>query len=204
MAIDEQKKQDLLSRFSKSTELAITLIEDDSSEGTQVKILHLAAPVNAVGSNPTSEGHEMKVTGGKVNVAAEDIDKFLENVKEQDNILLYKGPMHLDVSKPSGRMVNGQYTITKPAKIWLTATKFSKRGNKLRQEQTQNFQSLVNKMFAGGKTFDLASETASANLEKELNAEGEKKDDKDAKNIEVVANKNGSVDKLKPELEKQK
>jgi hypothetical protein len=155
------KREDLL-KFSKSVELAITLIEDDSSggqDGTEVKILHLAAPVNAVGSIPTSEGHEMKVTGNKVHVAADNIEEMLKNLEEKDGQLLYKGPMHLDVSKPSGREVNGQFTITKPAKIWLTATKFSRGGNALRQKQGQSLNTLVSKMFAGGATYNLAAES---------------------------------------------
>lgn len=168
MAIDEKKKQDLLSRFSKQTELIITLIEDDSSgdgtdgNGTQVKILHLESAVQAVGSIPTSEGQEMKVQGKKVYVAQDDIDRCLEKCEEKDGLLVYKGDMHLDVSKPSGRTVNGQFQVTKPAKIWLTSTKFSRRGNQLRTAQGQNLSSVVNKMFGGGKVFDLASETATA------------------------------------------
>ena len=187
MAIDEQKKKDLLSRFSKSTELAITIIEDESSDNTQVKVLHLQKPVIAVGSIPTPSGAEMKVQGAKVYVAADDIDKFLDDVTEQDGLLVYKGPMHLDVSKPSGREVNGQYTVTKPAKIWLTSTKFSRSGGQLRQKQQNNFSSLVDKMFAGGKTFDLAAETASA----ASGDAGEKSGD-----VEVVAKKNGTKDAI--------
>lgn len=168
MPIDEQKKKDLLSRFSKQTELVVKLIEDDSSgdgtdgNGTQVKILHLEKPVQAVGSIPTGDGTEMKVQGTKVNVAQDDIDRFFEGCEEKDGVLVYKGDMHLDVSKPSGRTVNGQFTVTKPAKIWLTSTKFSRRGNQLRQGQQQNLSSVVSKMFQGGKVFDLASETATA------------------------------------------
>jgi hypothetical protein len=167
MAIDEKKKKDLLARFGKSTELAIKLIEDDSSGdgtdgGTQVKILHLVQPVNAVGSIPTPDGTEMKASGAKVYVAQDDIDKMLENVDEKDGILIYKGDMHLDVSKPGGRTVNGQFVITKPAKIWLTSVKFSRRGGQLRTSQTNNLGDMINKMFSGGKTLDLTAETTTA------------------------------------------
>lgn len=151
--------QDLLKRFSKSTELIIKLIEDDSSDNTQVKILHLVQDVNAVGSIPTPEGGEMKVKGAKVYVAADDIEKLLGGCVEKDGVLIYNGPMHLDVSKPQGRNVNGAFTITRPAKIWVTSTKFSRRGGELRQKQTTNLSDMVNKMFAGGKTFDLGAET---------------------------------------------
>ena len=156
------KKEDLL-KYSKSTELAIKLIEDDSSggdSGTEVKILHLTKEINAVGSIPTADGTEMKVKGSKINVAADNIDAMLEGLTEQDGILIYKGPMHLDVSKPNGRMVNGQFVVTKPAKIWLTATKFSRGGAALRTNQTNNLNSLVSKMFGGG-VVDLATETTS-------------------------------------------
>lgn len=165
MAIDEKKKKDLLARFAKSTELAIKLIEDDSSGdgtdgGTQVKILHLVQPVNAVGSIPTPDGSPMKATNSLVYVAQDDIDKMLENVEEKDGILVYKGDMHLDVSKPGGRMVQGQFVITKPAKIWLTSIKFSRRGGQLRTSQTNNLGDMINKMFSGGKTVDLSVEAS--------------------------------------------
>lgn len=152
-------KQDLLKKFSKSTELVIKLIEDDSSDNTQVKILHLVNEVSAVGSIPTPEGGEMKVKGAKVYVAQDDIDKLFESVEEQDGVLLYNGPMHLDVSKPNGRTVNGAFVVTKPTKIWLTSTKFSRRGGELRQTQTTNLSTVINKMFTGGRTFDLGAET---------------------------------------------
>ena len=155
------KKEDLL-KFSKNTELAIKLIEDDSSEKTTVKILHLVAAVQAVGSIPTSEGGEMRVQGAKVYVASDDIDKMLEDCNEKDGIIVYKGQMHLDVSKPNGRMVNGQFVITKPAKIWLTGTKFARGGGQLRQDQANNLNGFIGKMFNGGKVLDLATESATA------------------------------------------
>ena len=155
------KKEDLL-KFVKSTVLSIKVIEDDSGEDTEVKVLHLTAPVNAIGSNVTSGGLEMKVQGSKVYVAAEDIEKMLDHTEEKDGILIYKGPMHLDVSKPNGRMQNGEFVITKPSKIWLTATKFSKRGGSLRRGQTESLNGMVNKMFSGAKPLDLSAETVEA------------------------------------------
>ena len=180
------KKEDLL-KFSKSTELAIKLIEDDSSagsgenEGTEVKILHLVREVQAVGSIPTADGTEMKAKGLKVYVADTNIEEMLKDLNEVDGVLVYKGPMHLDVSKPSGRTVNGQFVITKPAKIWLTKTKFSRSGGQLRAAQTNNVNTLISKMFAGGKVLDLAAESATASGD--TAATGEKKVEP-----EVVAN----------------
>ena len=100
----------------------------------------------------------MSVTGSSVYVAADDIDAMLENMTDKDGVLIYKGPMHLDVSKPNGREQNGQFVITKPAKIWLTTTKFSRRGGQLRSKQTENLNSVVNRLFAAGKTLDLSAE----------------------------------------------
>ncbi len=169
MAIDEKKKKDLLARFGKFNELIIDKIEDDSSAETQVKILHLVEAVTATGSNPTPGGLPMSVRGTQVYVAAEDIDKMLEDCEEKDGKLVYKGTMHLDVSKPQGRTVNGQFQITKPAKLWLTATKFSKRGGDLRGAQVNNLNTFLDKMFAGaGKApLDLAAEAVKAETKPE-------------------------------------
>lgn len=164
MAIDEKKKADLLARFGKFTTLIIDKIEDDSSDTTQVKILNLVEAVTATGSNPTPGGLVMSARSSQVYVAADDIDKMLEQCEEKDGKLVYRGQMHLDVSKPATRTVNGQTIVTKPSKIWLTATKFSRRGGELRQNQSNNLNSLIDKMFAGGaaKPLDLAAEAAKA------------------------------------------
>lgn len=155
------KREDLL-KFSKSVELAVTLIEDDSSggeNGNEVKILHLANDVTAVSSLPTSEGKEMKLKGNKVYVGSDNIDEFLKDCVEQDNVLIYKGPMHLDVSKPGGRMVNGVFQVTKAAKIWLTKTKFSRFGGSSRQDQQKGLSNMINTMFSGG-VVELTAATA--------------------------------------------
>jgi len=150
-------KEDLL-KFTKNVELAVTLVEDDSSDRTEVKVLHLANPVSATGSIPTSEGLEMKATSNKVYVAADDIAEFLKDAESKDGAIVYKGQMHLDVSKPAGRRdANGDYVITKPAKIWLTKTKFSRSGGALRTESQTSLNNLINKMFSG-KGLDLTSE----------------------------------------------
>lgn len=153
------KKEDLL-EFSKNVELVITLVEDDSSDRTEVKILHLANPITATGSIPTAEGLEMKVTSNKVYVASDDIEAFLDNAEKKDGAIRYKGQMHLDVSKPNGRRnaQTGEFEITKPAKVWLTKTKFSRSGGELRQTAQQSLQGLISKMFAG-KALDLTAAT---------------------------------------------
>jgi len=174
------KKEDLL-KFSKSTELAIKLIEDDSSggtadtEGTEVKILHLVKEVLAVGSNPTPDGGEMRVKGTKVYVASDNIDEMLKDLVEQDGILVYKGPMHLDVSKPSGRVnaQSGQFEVTKPAKIWLTKTKFSRNGGQLRNQQREKLSSFTSTFFGKG-IIDLTAETATASTDTNTSNDGAK------------------------------
>ena len=148
------QKKDLL-KFSRSTELAVKLVEDDSSENTEVKILHLVNPVTATGSVPTPDGKEMKVTAAKVYVAADNIEEMLKDTEEKDGILVYKGTMHLDVSKPSGRTQNGEFVITKPAKIWLTKVKYSKTGGNLRKDQTNSLNDMINKMFGGSQPVNL-------------------------------------------------
>lgn len=156
------KKEDLL-QFTKNVELVITLVEDDSSDKTEVKILHLANPVTATGSIPTSEGLEMKATSNKVYVAADDIAKFLQDAESKDGAIHYKGQMHLDVSKPSGRRdANGDYVITKPAKVWLTGTKFSRSGGTLRTESQQSLNTLINNMFKGKEALNLTTEQTAA------------------------------------------
>lgn len=163
-------REDLL-EFSKATGLVITLIEDDSSDTTEVKILHLADPVQATGSIPTPEGLEMKVKGNKVWVASDDIDKMLAGCKKENGKLVYKGNMHLDVSKPLGRTNNaGEYEIFKPARIWLTSTKFSRGGSALRQTSRTKLQDVIKNMWSGGKVIDLTADTT-ANVAKKPEAE---------------------------------
>lgn len=162
-----------LKKFTKSTGLVISVIEDDSSADTEVKILLLAEPVNAVGSNPTPDGKEMRVTGSKVYVAAEDVEKMLDGLTEQDGKLVYNGPMHLDVSKPKIRTVNGQAQITAAAKIWLTATKFSRRGAALQTQQRNDLGTIVNNFFGNG-VVNLAAESVATPVAGQAE-EGEKK-----------------------------
>lgn len=156
------KKEDLL-KFTKNVELLISLVEDDSSDRTEVKVLHLVNPVTATGSIPTPEGKDMRLIGNKVYVAADDITAFLADADDKDGTIVYKGQMHLDVSKPNGRRnQEGEYVITKPAKIWLTKTKFSRSGGQLRAEGQTSLNNVISKMF-GDKPLDLtADNTADA------------------------------------------
>lgn len=126
--------EDLL-KFSKSTELVIEFIEDDSSDGTQVKILNLKNAVKAVSSLPGPNGEEMKVESKKVYVAADDIKKFMDQANIVDGTPVYKGDMHLDVSKPITRSQNGVVTVVRMPKIWLRSVKFSRAGTNLQQQR---------------------------------------------------------------------
>lgn len=158
MAIE---RKDLL-KFSRLTELAVKSVDDESSESNEVKLLVLEKPITAVGSipatGPNGEQIQMKMSASEVYVGADNIEDFMKNTEEKDGILLYKGPMHLDVSKPSGRMVNEKFQITKPAKIWLTKVKFSRFGGKSRQDQQANLSTAIATMFGGG-TFESAKAT---------------------------------------------
>lgn len=177
--------RDDLKKFIKSTGLVINGIEDDSSADTEVKILLLAEPVNAVGSNPTGDGKEMRVSGSKVYVAAEDVEKMLDGLSEQDGKLVYNGPMHLDVSKPKIRNVNGTPTITAAAKIWLTATKFSRRGAALQTQQRNDLGTMINNFFGNG-VVNLAAESIATPV---VGQKEDVKDEKDKVKPTVVANK---------------
>lgn len=202
------KQEDLL-QFIKATEFVVLSVEDDSSgatvnnpNGTVVKILHLAQPITAVGSNPSPSGHVMKATDAKVHVAADNWTKFLEQAEVKDGTIHYKGDMHLDVSKPDGRNVNGKLVITKPAKIWLTSVKFSRSGGQLNQSRVNNLNTMIDDMFAGNQPFNLAVQ---GNTGTTATGEGgetgsgpvvvENQTDKDAA-------KNGDVNKIKPPKEK--
>ena len=176
------KKEDLL-KFVKQNELQIKQIEDDSSSDTEVKVLHLVNPVQAVGSNPTPDGQPMRVKSLEVYVAGENIEEMLKDCDEKDGILIYKGGMHLDVSKPSGRMVNGQFAVTKPSKIWLTKVKFSRSGGQLRQQQQNQLGNMISNMFSGGKVLDLQSEA------QEPEKGGEKQPEKKGNEPVVVVNR---------------
>jgi len=160
-------KDEDIQQYSKSTELFVTLIEDDSSgtedpdkPGTVVKILHLAQAVNATGSIPTRGGQEMKVKHNKVYVAADDWKRFKEVANSVEGGISYKGDMHLDVSKPKTRQGrDGNIEVISNSKIWLTAVKFSKRSGQLRSDATTNLNGFMNKLFEGGAVLDLTAPT---------------------------------------------
>lgn len=149
-------REDLL-EFSKKTSLSVVDIDDDSSggeEGVEVKILNLSEPVAATASIPAPDGTVIRLRDNRVWVVAGDIDEFLKNAVKKDGLLVYSGPMHLDVSKPAGRMVGGNYTITKPAKIWLRVAKFSRSGNTQRLEGQKHLGTAIKNMFGSG-VFDM-------------------------------------------------
>lgn len=201
-------KPESLLKFTKATEFAVKMIEDDSSgasatnpTGTTVKILHLTAPVTAVGSNPAPSGQEMRVTGVKVHVAADNWAKFLEQAEEKDGVIYYKGDMHLDVSKPDGRMVNGQFTVTKPAKIWLTSIKFSKSGGALQQGRVNTLNNLIDNMFKGNQPLDLTVDTTGTASGPAPSGEEQKPD---PEVVDTKAAKNGDKSTLEGKKEKEK
>ncbi len=158
-------KPEDLKKLSKSTELIIKLIEDDSSTGTTVKMLHLVKEVTAVGSIPIRENGEIpRAKSNVVYVAAENIDEFMKNANydEKEGLIIYNGPMHLDIGKPKTRVnqTTGELTVTAPAKIWLTAVKFSRRGTALQQNSTQQRDAFIAKFFGGGKIVDVGGEAS--------------------------------------------
>lgn len=152
-------RQDLM-KFAKLVSFTILSVEDDSSDTSEVKILTLSEPVNATSS--TTAGDQatvMSLRSNQVYVARENIDELLKGCVEKDGKIVYEGDMHLDVSKPSGRIIQGQYQVTKPSRIWLTKTKFSRLGNSSRQQQQTSFNSMITNMFGGGKVHDATQST---------------------------------------------
>lgn len=167
--------KDLL-KLSKSTKLVITKVEDDSSETTVVKILHLQDAVTAVGSVPLPNGSMPQLKTATVYVAADNIDEFLKDavIEEVNGVptVTYNGQMHLDVSKPKTNTNNttGETRVTVPAKIWLTKNKFSRSGNDLRKKQSEGRNSVLTAMFGTGKIAEQGTEDLGANV-KDLGVE---------------------------------
>lgn len=153
------KKEDL-NKFIKATELGVTSVEDESSENNEVKLLHLTTDITVTGSLTAPDGSPMRVKDRKVYVGADNIEEFMQDCELKDNILYYKGPMHLDVSKPGGREVNGKFQITKPSKIWLVKVKFSRFGGSSRQKRQDNLNTMITNMFKGKEVLDLGSTDA--------------------------------------------
>jgi len=156
------------SKFVKSTELVIQQIEDDSSENTKVLILRLVGDVTAAGSIPIpGTGETMRLRDSKVHVAADNIDEFFKDCVEEGEgelaVLRYKGPMHLDVSKPKLRTNNNtdESIVIAQAKIWLVKTKFSRAGGRLQQEQAVKRNNFITNFFGGNKVAEVGNEDVS-------------------------------------------
>lgn len=156
-----------LLKLAKLTKLIIKSVSDDSSEQTQVKVLHLLDDVVAVGSIPLRDTGDIPQLKGKtVHVAADNIEEFMKDavLDEAEGIITYEGPMYLDVSKPKTRNGrNGELAVIAPAKIWLTKVKFNKSGAALQQNATTATNAFMAKFFGGGKIAEVGSEDLGKN-----------------------------------------
>lgn len=152
-----------LQKFIKMTELKILSIEDDSSTSTKMLVLQLVQPVIATGSNPVrSTGDIMRLQSNQVHVAGDDnIEEFLKDVTEGEEdgvtLLVYRGKMHLDVSKPKTRtdLATGQTNVISNARIFLTVTKYSRLGGALQAKAVANNQNFIANFFKGGKVAEV-------------------------------------------------
>lgn len=141
-------KKETLKKFIKLTNLQVVSIEDDSTDNTEVKKLILAESVTAVGSIPTPQGGQMTLNTKTVFVAGDDIEKFLADATEEDDIIKYEGAMKLDVSKPRFRAgANGAMEVSKASNAWLVSTSFAKRGGQLRTDSRAKLNDAISDMF---------------------------------------------------------
>jgi len=157
------KINDLLG-FIKTTDLIVLKVEDDSSQDTQMKILHLQNEVVAVGSNTLPDGSMMRMKTKTVLIAADNIDEFMKDAEfegDGDNrVLIYKGQMHLDISKPKTRTdaTSGSTIVTQPPRVFLTKVKFNRAGIKLRQNQVDGNRAALLTFFGGNKIAEVGTE----------------------------------------------
>lgn len=144
--------QETLKKFMRQTKLRIVSIEDDSSTNTKLLKVTLAEPLaKVVSSNVTDTGAPIFATNVKeLTVAEDDIEKFYEGCEDDGDTLVYSGNMKLDVSRPNGRMVNGNFVITKPAKAWLVSVAFNRRGATMQQDKASALSSALKALFGDG------------------------------------------------------
>lgn len=145
-------------KFVKTTELKITAIENDSSEETAMIKVSLFDNITAKGSNMFAN-KEMQKTDNMLYVAGDDVELFKkglvvdeqgEPVVDSDGCISYKGDLKLDVAKPKGRLVDGEFQVTKPMRIFLTSVSFAKKGDAFRSENNQKRQNALLELFGGG------------------------------------------------------
>lgn len=183
-------KEDLLSLAKKVT-LVIAGIEDDNSvdrEGNKIenKILHLQGKVRASSALPAGEmGLPIVIEDNKVRLNVRDIEEFLKDAKKEGDVIIYDGPLKLDVAKPK---LDTNGNVRTPARIWLTSVTFDKLRVQSRNDQTKNFNALISSMFAAGKVVDMST-AANAPVTGGEPPKSEKDDSVDPK---AVANRNGA------------
>jgi hypothetical protein len=153
------RKEDL-KKFQKKNRLVVTNIEEDKTENTTNQILTLGEPVaKVVGTNPTDSGAEMYLENvvkvlinGTEEDETSDFGRFMKESRVEGDAIIYEGGMKLDVSKPNGRMVNGNFVITKAAKAWLCSVTFNKRGGKLVADNRAALSAAIGNLFSNVKT----------------------------------------------------
>lgn len=149
-------KLELLKKFIKTSELIIDSVEnDDSPTQKMLKITLKNKLASVTGSNVTPDGDPMTVKNvTTVFVATEEtIAEFVNGLEEVDNTLIYKGDLKLDVSKPAGRFDReGNFEVTKPARVWLTKVNFNRMGGELVQKNRDGLKSVMAKLFSAGET----------------------------------------------------
>lgn len=136
-----------LAKLVKKTEFEVLNVEDESSEQNNVLRIEIAEKIKVTGSNPLPNGAPMVHAEAVIWVAGNDVETFMSGVTEKDGKTFYSGDLKLDVSKPKTKMENGAAVITKPARLWLTAVKFNKRGNELRSESRDAGKNAILKLF---------------------------------------------------------
>lgn len=138
-----------LAKLVKKTRLVLLSVDDDSSKNTDVIRVELKEKLRVKGSNPLPNGKDMIHSEDFLFVAAEDVPLFMANVKEEDDgTIVYEGPLKLDVSKPKGGIVNGQWVWRTQPKLWLVSTLFSRRGGELIQNSQDTMRDALNALFA--------------------------------------------------------
>jgi hypothetical protein len=126
-------------------ETDIVGVHEDNVTPRKVHRLILSEPIPEVrGSVPMPDG-SLNVMHNVTEVHLVD-----DNVKHVKDFRLnnYGGmklrlvELHLDISRPQGRMMGDEFVITKPAKVWITHIPFARIG----QISRQSLNSLVNKI----------------------------------------------------------